>query len=426
MKFIKWTAFVVTGLWSGLLSGAVYAQDGQTLTREEALNRAVEAAYTLQAQEQQIAARGAEIKQADLKPNPFLSAEFENFTGTGPYTGLGRSEISLAYNQMFERGDKRKYRRRVASKTRDIAETEWRLIRLNIMQLAEQAYIKTLSARMNLDNLQGQVTTFEQLLSTLEEYQRRGQTSNLAVQNARLQLLNINRQVEQQAINLSLAKQELANLWQSSDIDFSVETDELAQLPNTIANTFSNLDESPDLLLWQNQIGLAQESISLEKSKSKQDITVNVGLRYLEGTSDVAVIAGLTMPFAMYDTNINNVRRARAELNKSQIDQMDAKRQLERQLLLQNQKKSAAYAQARRINTELIPEAEKTVAIALERLELGLANYLDVYAGQNVVADFNAQLITELEKFHLAQSEINRLTAKYDTKDHTFDTIIQE
>lgn len=426
MKFIILTALTVTGLWSGLVHETTYAQTGETLSREEAINRAVKAALILQSQGHKIVARGAEIGQADLKPNPFLTAEWENFTGTGPYSGFGRSEVSLAYNQKFERGDKQKYRQRVATKNQEIAKTEWRLIRLNIVRLAEQAYIKTLSAQMNVDNLIGQVAIFKQALATLEEYQNRGQTSNLAVQNARLQLLNAERQVEQVQNDLNVAKQELANLWQTSDANFSVNTDELATLPVSVINTTANINEIPDLKYWQDQIGLAQETISLEKSKSKQDVTVNVGLRYLQGTSDVAVIAGFSMPFAAYDTNVNNVRRASSELSQSQIDQMDAKRTIERQLLLQNQKRAAAFIQARQIKTELIPEAKNAEAIALERLQQGLANYLDVYAAQSVVADFNAQLINELERFHMAESEINRLTAKYDTENHIFDANIQE
>jgi len=426
MRIDMKAVIAVVGLWSGLVYEAAIAQTGETLSRDEAISRAVEAAYTLQSQEHKIAARGSEISQADLKPNPFLTSEWENFTGTGPFTGLDRSEVSLAYNQKLERGEKRKYRQRVASKNRDIAKIEWRLIRLNVVRLAEQAYIKTLSAQMSVDNLNGQVGIFEQALQTLEEYQARGQSSNLAVQNARLQLLNARRQVEQLRNDLVVAKQELANYWQTSDTDFMVNTDELAVLPITVVNTISSIDETPDLKYWQEQIGLAQETISLEKSKSKQDVTVNVGLRYLRGTSDVAVIAGFSMPFALHDTNINNVRRASSELSKNQIDQMEARRNIERQLLLQNQKRAAAFVQARQIKTELIPEAEKTEAIALERLQQGLANYLDVYAAQSVVANFNAQLITELERFHMAESEINRLTGKYDTENNMFEPNTQE
>ncbi len=426
MKFMTLTAFVVAGLWSGLVHDAAIAQTGETLTREEAISRAVDAAYILRSQEHLIAAKGAEIKQADLKPNPFLTAEMENFTGTGPYTGFARSEISLTYNQMFERGDKRKYRRRVASKYKDIAETEWRLIRLNIIRRAEQAYIKSLSSKMSTENLEAQVAIFEKMHATLEEYQARGQSSNLAVQNARLQLLNARRLVEQKDIELQTAKQELANLWETTDTNFDLDANELSILPTNLSRSIIDPEQSPDLKLASNQIDLAQETVSFERSKSRQDVTVNVGLRYLEGTSDVAVIAGFSMPLALYNTNANKINSARAELNKSHVDQQDATRQIQRQLLLQDQKKAAAFAQATRIIQELIPQAEKTEEIALERLGQGLANYLDVYAAQGVVADFRSQLITELERFHMAESEINRLTAKYDTENHMFDTIIQE
>tara|TARA_R110002096_G_scaffold327314_1_gene521423 strand:- start:51421 stop:52701 length:1281 start_codon:yes stop_codon:yes gene_type:complete len=406
--------FAVAGLWSFLILSVGFGHAQEVLTREEALNRAVDAAFILDAQKQQIIVRGAEIKQASLKPNPFITADIEDFTGSGPYSGLGQSQISLRYNQLYERGDKRRYRRSIATQDREIARVEWRLARLNIMRQAEQAYIKILTAQLKLDSFNDQVKIFEQTLNTLEMHQSRGQTSSLTVQNARLQLLSARRQVSQFQLDLEVSKQELASLWENADVTFSIDARELNQLPEVLSLPEINTAENPDILFWKQQIKRSSESMSLEKAKSVQDITFNMGVRYLQGTQDVALVAGVSMPFALYDTNVNNVRKAGAAVNKSQIELMAAERLLKRQLLLQVQKRAAAFTQVRIINAELIPEAKQTEAIALQRLEQGIANYLDVYAAQSVVANFSAQLITELQQFHLAQSEINRLTAHYD------------
>lgn len=406
--------FAVAGLWSFLTLNVGYGQAQEVLSREEALNRAVDAALVLDAQEQQIIVRGAEIKQANLKPNPFVTADIEDFTGSGPYSRLGQTQLSLRYNQLYERGDKRRYRRSIATQDREIARVEWRLARLNIMRQAEQAYIKTLTSQMKLDSFNDQVKIFEQTLNTLKMHQSRGQTSNLTVQNARLQLLSARRQVSQFQLDFEVSKQELASLWEEADVTFSIDAGELSLLPDALSLPEINTDENPDILFWKQQIKRSSENMSLEKAKSVQDVTFNMGVRYLQGTQDVALVAGVSMPFALYDTNVNNVRKAGAEVNKSQIELMAAERLLKRQLLLQVQKRAAAFTQVRIINTELIPEAKQTEAIALQRLEQGIANYLDVYAAQGVVANFSEQLIVELQQFHLAQSEINRLTAHYD------------
>lgn len=408
------TVLTVASLWSFLTLNTGSGQAQEVLTREGALNRAVDAALTLDAQEQQIIARGAEIKQANLKPNPFITAAIEDFTGSGPYSGLGQSEVSLRYNQLHERGDKRRYRKNIATQDREIARTGWLITRLNVIRQTEQAYIKALASQLKLDSFNDQVKIFQQTLNTLEMHQSRGQTSNLTVQNARLQLLSANRQVSQFRQDLDVAKQELASLWETADVSFSLNANELTLLPETLIQPEINTEESPDILFWKQQIKRSSENMSLERAKSVQDITFTAGVRYLQNTQDVALVAGLSMPFALYDTNANNISRARAEVNKSQIDLMAAQRLIKRQLLLQAQKRAAAFAQIRSINSELIPQAKRTEAIALQRLEQGIANYLDVYAAQGVVANFSAQLITELQQFHMAQSEINRLTAHYD------------
>lgn len=420
---IKQTALAVTGLWSGLISCAVMAQasdpvlQGQkaVVTREMAVRRAVDAALGLDAQQQSIAAKEAVIRQAGLKPNPFIAAEVENFTGSGPYTGLGRSEVTFSYNQRVERGDKRQHRQRLATKDRDIAQIEWRLKRLNLIRLVEQAYVATVVARMKRDSQQEQREIFAETLRTLMERKARGRVSELTVQNARLQLMNADRKVAQQQIDLAVFKNKLAGFWQTVDVNFTVDERELFALPEILKGKDVRLEEGPDLLYWHQRISRSTDSVSLERSKSVQDITYNVGLKYLQGSGgNVAAVAGISMPFALYDTNVNNVRKARAQLKKSQIDMMSAKRDLSRQLLLQKQIRASAFAQLRQINSRLIPEARRTEQIAQQRLKQGVATYLDVYAAQSVVAGFKTQLIAELEKFHMAQTEINRLSAKYD------------
>jgi len=66
----------VAGLWPATLAA-------QQLTLDEAVDRAVASAPEMVAGQATVDAARAEIRQADVRPNPTVSVEAENFVGSG-------------------------------------------------------------------------------------------------------------------------------------------------------------------------------------------------------------------------------------------------------------------------------------------------------------------------------------------------------
>lgn len=248
----------------------------------------------------------------------------------------------------------------------------------------------------------------------------RGKDSQLAVQNAQVRLSRAQIQVAQAKRALTDAKWSLASLWQQPGILFTVNSARLFDLPKNLkALDITAAENGPDLQYWKLQQDRSASLLMLEKAQAVQDPTVKVGVRYLQGTSDVAAVAGVSIPFALHDTNAGNISKAKAYRRKSQYDLLAAERQLERRILLQQNARAAAYVQAQQILNNLIPEARKTEDLVLQRLKQGVASYLDVFAAQALSAELQSQLITELEHYQLAQAELDRLTAKH-TNDDAF------
>lgn len=407
-------AFAAVGFLPIFMPDGNAATAQETLTREMAIERILAATPALDALRNNVEAHQAAIRQAGFKPNPFLTAETENFTGTGPFTGLGRSEITFTYSQRFERGGKRQSRMRAAQTGKKIAVTQWHINRLDIIRAAEQAYIAVLVAQANLDNLQRQAKIFADIHSVIEKRMARGKDSRLAVQSAKLRLSAAQNQVAKAERTAANARRSLASLWQMPDAMFTINTDVLFDLPKSLKVAEKSVAESgPDLEYWKLQQERSTNLLAVEKANAVQDPTFKVGVRYLQGTSDVAAVAGVSIPFALYNTNAGNISKAKASRRKSQHDLLEAERQLERHILLQQNARAAAYVQAKEILEDLIPEALLTEQLVVERLEQGVASYLDVFAAQTLSAELQNQLITELEHYQLAEAELNRLTAKY-------------
>jgi len=414
MKYILLTALAAVGFAHISVQKSFADEDSSILTREIAIARAIDVAPGLDALRESVKAQSSAMRQAGVKPNPLLSTEVENFTGTGPFTGLGRSEITFTYNQRFERGGKRQSRMQVAGKEKQIAITQLQIQRLDIIRRTEQAFVGVLVAQAKLENAVEQHKVFENIHSAIKIRNDRGKDSKLAVQNARMRLLQAQNQMVQSEQSLAGAKQALASLWQQPDAKFSVESSVLFALPPHIAaSETSKAATSPDLTLWQLRKARSASTVALEKANAIQDPTVKIGLRYLQGTSDVAAIAGVSIPFAFHDTNSGNIGKAKANHRKSQFELAEAERQLERSILIQENKRVAAYVQAKQIISELIPETEQTKQMVLERLKRGAASYLDVFSAQSLAATIQEQLLQVLEQYHLAQVELDRLTARH-------------
>lgn len=415
MKIKNMTAYAVGCLWLFSAAGGSTACGEETVSRSEAIARAIAAAPGLEAGRAEVSARQALIKQAGVKPNPFIDAELENFTGTGPYTGLGRSQLTVSYNQKIERGSKRERRVDIARTDKKLAELIWRKERLDISQLAEKAYVSVLAAKAKLDVAREQQAIAAGVVETYAKRAERGRNSALALQNARLQLSNAKQKAATATLDLERAVTRLTSLWNMPASNVSVDGAELSTVQVLPASMDVNLAATPDMEIWSIRENRAASVVKAEKSKTVQDITFRVGVRYVEDTGDAAAMAGFSLPLAFHDTNAGNISRAKSRLQRSGFETQEALRQLKRNILLQEQKRAAAHAQIGRIKGNILPEAERTVAAALERLEQGAASYLDVYAAQTLKADFQNQLIAEYEAFHMAQVELNRLTAKYDT-----------
>lgn len=111
------------------------------ITLEQAVARAATAAPELRARDAGVAAARADKVQAGLKPNPVVSLEAENFAGTGNYSVLEQPELTVTYEQAFERGGKRAARLAVAARGVDVAEAQARVTRLELAHQVQRAFI---------------------------------------------------------------------------------------------------------------------------------------------------------------------------------------------------------------------------------------------------------------------------------------------
>lgn len=415
MFFCKKAACAAVGLLAGLASFAAPSFAETLLTKDAAIQRILDASPSLEAARARMAEMEAAITQVGVKPNPTIGAEIENFTGTGPFTGLDRTEMTVTYAQQYERGNKRGLRTQLAREEAGITEAEWHVRRLDLIHMAEKAYVEAVGAKARVTALEAQLVILRDIEAAIRKRVTAGKDSELAAQNAAIRTLNAENKLQEAKRQLDAAKLALAGLWGGDAADFTLAVTDMLALPMAVkAVNPDALQDSPDMAVWYKKEAAQAAALRLEKAKAVQDPTVRVGLRYHQMTSDVAAVAAVSIPLAIHDTNKGNISRARAAVSRSRFEQMEVERQLSRQLMMAHNRQLTALQAARQLEANR-QATETAKQLVIDRMAKGAASYLDVFAAQSLFADIELQQLDAVTRFHLAQADINRLTATYST-----------
>ena len=403
----------------GLLVGTAFVASpaiaDTLLTKDEAIGRILDASPSLEAARARMAEMDAVVTQVGVKPNPTIGAEVENFTGTGPFTGLDRTELTVTYVQQFERGNKRGLRTKLAREEAKISEADWHVRRLDLIHAAEKAYVKAAAAKLRLKKLQNQLAILRDIEAVIAKRIKAGKDSKLAAQNANIRTLNAENKVQEASRDLEAAKLALAGLWGGNTLDFTLESTSVLAMPDTVISLKEDaVLDGPDMAVRRQSEAVREASLKLEKAKAVQDPTVRVGVRYHQLTSDVAAVAAVSIPLALHNTNKGNISRARAAISRSRFERLALERELSRQLMMAHARQLAAFQTRRQLMANL-QAAEKAKQLVMDRLAKGAASYLDMFAAQSLAAEIEAQQLEATMRFHLAQADINRLTATYST-----------
>ena len=398
-------------LFAGALCIAGQPAFAETLTLEQAVAKAVEAAPLMKANDAAIAAARAGKMQAGVRPNPSVTVEAENFVGSGPYNVLGRAEITGMYSQPIERGGKRDARVAYAERNIGVAQASALVTRLDIAAAVERAFIDIMIADAVV-----KITTYR--LETEQGIERealrrvRGYKDPLFVETrAAARVAQAQIDVEQAKAKASAARNNLASFWSGSGADLEVAGEFLPYMP------FALKLAKADLSLAEAEAARASAAVTVEQSRVVQDYTVSGGARFLRGTNDVALVAGITIPLGRFDRNQGNIERAQAE--RLRADLMAEANRLERLRRLASLRADADASRTRAdaIMAEVYPRTTKTLAQVREGYNRGGFTFRDVQDAADAILAVQDQWLIAMTQYRDLQTEIDRLTGRFDDAD---------
>ena len=397
-----------TALLAAALAFPATAALAEPVTLEEAIAKAVEAAPSIRANEAAIAAARAGRVQAGVRPNPTVTVEGENLVGSGPYNVFGQAEITGTYSQTIERGGKRDARVAFADRDIGVAEASSRVGRLELVSAVQRAFLDVVIA--------GYVVEIAETRLGVEiEMQRealrrvRGYKDPLFVETS------ASARVTQAQLNLTEARSRhvaardgLAAYWGGSGMDIETEGEVMSGIPAA-----RQLAEA-DVALAQAEAARASAAVTLEQTRVRQDYTLSGGARFLRGTNDVALVAGVTIPLGRFDRNQGNIARAQAEKLRIELTAEAQRLDRLRRLASLGAEADAARARADAIVVEVYPQTTKALRQVREGYARGGFTFRDMQGAADAIIQAQAEWLNAVTRYRDLQTEIDRLTGRFD------------
>lgn len=382
------------------------------LTLDEAIAKALASSPRLKSARAGTLASESEHRQAGALPNPELGVQAENFSGSGRYGGFDGSEATLGVSQVIELGSKRSRRMAVAEQEVAISRLRQAAERLDLIRDTAGAYANAVAAQEMLKLAAEQKDMASDLFKEVRERVDAAREPLIQKSKAEITVSTANFAHERAERELGHAKDVLSNLWTGHGDDFQLEEQDFFTLtpPMSEVEVEAKMEQNPALQRYFVNHSRMQAKYELEKAQAIPDPRVNVGMRDFRDSGDRALVAGVSIPIPVFNSNRGSIERARHDIIKAENDAQAARHLMIGEVHESLEMQVNAYRQSETLKTAILPAAEKAFALSRQGYRVGKFPYLEVLDAQRTLFEVKEQYIATLKEYHIAKAEVERIT----------------
>lgn len=398
--------------------GTLFAQtptgsEPEPVTFAAALHRAIDNDPRLNINAAEAEAAEGQIDQADLPPNPVIGFEAENFSGTGPITGVQGLELTLGISQVIETADKQERRTALARKERALVDWQREVLLTELEANVRAAFVDVLLAQNSVALRKEQLTLAQESESETARLVEAARSPQVELTRATLAVRQQQFALDKAQRNLSTAKTTLAALWGAEpEPSFMVEGNVALEpeLPG-FTQLASRLPSTAQLAQYEAVLQSREAALELEKARAIPDVEIFGGARYYnEDMGNYGFVAGVNIPLPLFDRNQGNIRTARAHVRATEYEREAVRREMLIQLNRAYRTLASAHAEALSVQKDLLPSAEQTLADTNAGYERGQYTQLAVLESREVLFEVREAYLDALQRYASAQATIEALT----------------
>jgi len=388
-----------------------------TVGLREAIAAALAGNPDLRMFEFELRAAAAVREQAALRPAPVAALEIENFAGTGDTQGLRAAEATLSLSQVVELGGKRESRIAVAGAGRDTLTTARQAAQLDVLAEVTRRFIAvaTLQEAARLDQRASELA--ERTVQAADLRVRAAKAPHVELDRATVALERARLNLRGTRSRLNAAGRSLAAMWGADDASIDGRSlgevrGDLFQLPQVedFAALIARLQAGPDFLRFASEERLRDAELRLAATQRRPDITLGGGLRRLQESRDVALVASVSIPLFSGRRAESYIAEAAARRDAVGAAREAALVKARAQLYGLYQELREAVTTVNALDATLIPKMEEALKETEYAFERGRYSYLELVDAQREYLDVQRARIEAGAQTQILATEIERLT----------------
>jgi outer membrane protein, heavy metal efflux system len=404
------------GAWM-LLSSAVFAEESGALpdiTLKSAIAHALEGNPRLRGTEHALKAADAKIAQAELRPNPRIRLDLENFAGSGVVSGTDALETTLTLSQVLELGDKRSTRVSAAEAARTVVSVDREIVELDVIAEVARRFLHVVSDQEQLALTQRATQLAEDTVGAVETRVKAAKSPEVELLRARIALTRAKIKQEHAEHELQASKQKLAALWGDTGVKFGTARADLLSLPDVspFPALAGKLKQNPDNARYLNEARLHESEKRVAESKQRPDIELGGGVRRLELSNDHALVASISVPLFSARLAAPDIAAASARQHEAESRYEAAVVDAHARLFALYQELQHARMETTLLRDEVAPQTEEALRQTEYAYERGRYSYLEWADAQRELIEVRLRLIESATNTHLLMTEVERLTGQ--------------
>lgn len=352
-----------------------------------------------------VEAEQGRLAQARLRPNPEIDIAVENFAGSRDFSGTRSAETTGSLALPIELGGKRSARVGTASAGVALAEAEAQVAMLDLDLAVREAHTLAAEAEAAAKLAAEDADIAKALEAAVRKMVDAGREPPLRQVTATAERAQADAVAELATAERLAAKEKLAALIGRERVDFDVPPLAPGGLPNADGR---RAVAGPDMAAAQNQLAFARAALLDARAQRAPDLRVSLGARRLAADDATAMVAGVSIPFPLFNRNGGTIAAAAADVRGAEAVAARLERQAGARLAAAEARQRAAATSFRTYDKVVVPGAAEALQIARLGYAAGRFPYSDLLMAQRGYTEARRARLAAARDAELARAERDR------------------
>jgi cobalt-zinc-cadmium efflux system outer membrane protein len=356
-------------------------------------------------------ARKAAIRQASVFPNPELTTDVENISGSGSLQGTRSAEYTVGLSQDFEMGGKRTKRKELAESLFDVSVSSLATEQLDVIRLTSERFYSVLANQHRIGVSDSLLIVAKRFSDSVSRRREAGKVSPLEERRANILLANAQLHNEEARRRLTASWNDLREMWADIPNDATVvegDLEEIIEVP-PLQSLLGSIDQHPEVERSQSLIDYSRSKERLERAVSIPDVNLTVGARRIQELGATGITASLSLPLPLFNRNRGSIAEAQFESEATTALAHATLVGLQTKLKNLHAEVLSAKSEATLFGKGVVIDAMTNMVATVAGYESGKFDLLTVLDAQRVLFEISNHYVDALGRYHLSRINVEHL-----------------